>query len=92
MTISGMLLIVAVLCVVWAVASAILITAELDRRGFTTPVPFIGLFLFRNLGRYREITRHETGNTGLLFFTFVFPINIALILALVALTLGSYAV
>jgi hypothetical protein len=89
---TGISVMIAAICVIWALASAILITAMLDRRGLTTPFPFIGLFLFRNLGRYREITRRETGKTGFLFYSFVVPINAALVLVLAALVLNSSAV
>ena len=59
MTTSGVLLTIAVLCAAWATASAILITRALDQRGLTTPLPFIGMFLFRNLARQRY---HAPGN------------------------------
>lgn len=89
MTISGVLLTIALLCAIGATTSAILITSMLDRRGLKTPLPFIGLFLFRNLERYREITRRETGKVGLLFYSYVVPIIAALVLALVALVFRS---
>lgn len=74
----------AALCVAWALVSAILLTIALDRRGMPTPFPWIGALLFRNLGRYREVTVKETGKVGPLFFSFVIPINAAWVLALLA--------
>ena len=50
----------------------------------TTPFPFIRLFLFRNLERYKEITRRETGKVGPLFYSYVIPISTALALVLIA--------
>ena len=84
MSIPAVLLFLAVACVVWAVVSAVLITAALDRRGITTPFPFIGAFIFRNLIRYRDITRKETGKVGRLFYSYVVPINAALLFVLAA--------
>jgi len=84
MSIPGTLLFLAVVSVVWAVVSAVRITAILDQAGLKTPFPFIGLFLFRNLIRYREITLRETGKVGPLFYSYVIPINAAWILALAA--------
>ena len=84
MSIPAVLLFLAVACVVWAVVSAVLITADLDRRGIKTPFPFIGALIFRNLIRYREITLKETGMVGRLFYLYVVPINAALILVLAA--------
>jgi len=83
-SVSGILLFLAAACAVWAVVSAVLITAALDRRGIRTPFPFIGALLLRNLIRYREITLKETGKVGRLFYSYVVPINAALILALAA--------
>jgi hypothetical protein len=53
----------------------------------TTPFPFIRLFLFRNLGRYREITRSETGKVGPLFYSYVILINAALELVMIAVAI-----
>ena len=89
MSATSVLAVIGAICVIWAVTSAILLTAALDRRGLTTPFLFIGLFLFRNLGRYREITRRETGKTGFLFYSFVVPINVALVLAVAIIFLTS---
>ena len=85
MNLSSFLLTLAVLCAVWAVTSAVLITVELDRRGIRTSFLLFRLLLFRNLSRYREITRNETGKVGPLFYSYVIAINAALLLGLVAL-------
>jgi len=84
MDITTVLLTLAALCGIWAAVSAVLLTRSLDQRGLTTPFPFIRLFLFRNLGRYREITRSETGNVGPLFYSYVISINVALVLVMIA--------
>lgn len=89
MTVSNVLLFLAFGCVAWAVVSAILITAVLDRRGFKTPFPFIGLLLFRNLIRYRKITLKESGRVGSLFYSYVVPINLGLVLVLAAWAVWS---
>jgi hypothetical protein len=89
MSIAAVFLVLAVLCGIFATVSAVLVTRFLDQRGLTTPFPFIRLFLFRNLGRYKEITRSETGKAGPLFYSYVISINAALVLALIALALRS---
>ena len=88
MAVSSALLVLVAICAIWATVSAILLTRFLDRRGLETSFPFIGMFLFRNLGRYSEITRAETGKIGPLFYSFVIPINAAWVLALLALAVG----
>jgi hypothetical protein len=85
MSLAGVLLLLGVCCALWAAVSAVLMTAFLDRRGMKTPFPFMGALLFRNLGRYREVTRTESGKVGPLFYGYVVPINAALVLALAAL-------
>jgi len=89
MIVPTVLLFLASACVIWAVASAVLLTAALDRRGIKTPFPFIGALIFRNLFRYRDITLKENGEVGRLFYSYVIPINAALILALAAWLIQS---
>jgi hypothetical protein len=84
MSISGALLVLAAICIGWVVASAVLITIALDRRGAKTPFPFIGVFLFRNVHRYHEMTRGEVGKAGPLYYSFTIPATLALIFALAA--------
>jgi len=84
MNIPTVLYYMALACVIWAVVSAVLLTAALDRRGIKTPFPFIGALIFRNIVRYREVTLKETGAVGGLFFSYVIPMNAAWILALAA--------
>ncbi len=85
MSLTALFLLFAIICAVWALVSAILITRKLDRRGMKTPFPWIGILLFRNLGRYKEVTQKETGKVGALYNSYAIPINTALIFALLAL-------
>jgi len=85
MSIEGYLLMAAVVCGLWAVVSAVLLTVDLDRRGIKTPFPFIGALLFRNLGLYKKTTLEERGKVGPLYFSYVIPINLALALVICAL-------
>ena len=82
------LLIAAAICALWGIVSAILLTRALDLRGMPTPFLFIGPHLPRNLGRYRDVTRKETGEVGPLFYSFLIPINGAWVLALLAALVG----
>ena len=84
MNVSYVFLFLAAVCAVWAVVSAVLIAMAMERLGTKTPFLFIGVLVFRNLRRYREVTRKETGRTGLLFYSYVVPINLAWIFALAA--------
>lgn len=84
MIVSNICLYLAAVCAVLAVVSAVLVAKAMERHGLKTPFLFIGVLVFRNLHRYKEVTRKETGRTGLLFYSYVVPINLAWIFALVA--------
>ena len=81
---SALFFIIGIACALLSVVTAVRITVFLDAKGLKTPFPFIGALIFRNLIRYREITLKETGMVGRLFYSYVVPINAALILVLAA--------
>ena len=84
MTAVQVLLGLGVACGSSAGVTAVLIARALEPHGITTPFPFFGLFIFRNLRRYSEVTRRTTGRIGPLFYAYVVPINAALILVVIA--------
>ncbi len=67
----------ALLCVVWAVTSLILITRKVTGKGEKINFFLFNLILLRNLSKYQEMTRTEKGRTGGLFYHFVIPMWIA---------------
>ncbi len=85
MSLPNLFIVFAVFSALWAVVAVVLITRELDRRGMKTPFLLMRLFVFRNLGRYKEVTLKETGKVGALYYHYIIPINLALIFSLVAL-------
>lgn len=89
MNLLNILIIGAIVCVLWALVSLVLLTAALERRGIRTPFPFMGALLFRNFSRYKELTRKETGKVGKLYYSYIVPINAALILFIVLLLMRS---
>ena len=62
-----------------AVVTAFLITAALDRRNIKTNFIFLGLFIFKYVKQYRDITLQETGRVGVLFYCWIVSINLALV-------------
>jgi len=88
MTLVQLLLGLSVVCGLWAGATAVLIARALEPHGIRTPFPFLGLFIFRNLHRYSEVTRRTTGKIGPLFYAYVLPINAALVMVVSALVIG----
>ncbi|MBP1634756.1 MAG: hypothetical protein H6Q10_1330 [Acidobacteria bacterium] len=81
----AVLLGLAAACALCAGVSAALIARALAPHGVRTPFPLLGLYVFRNLRRYSEITRHGTGRAGPLFYAYLVAINAALVLVLIAL-------
>ena len=84
------LLLLAAACGLWAGISAVLLAAALQQHGVRTPFPFWGVLVFRNLHRYSQITRKTTGRVGPLFYSYVVPINAALVLVVIALALSGF--
>jgi hypothetical protein len=90
MTTVEVLLAIAVACGVWAGVSAVLIARALEAGGIRTPFPFWGLYIFRNLQSYSQMTRAKTGRIGPLFYSYVVPVNAALVLIVTALMIHRF--
>jgi len=87
---SDILLAVAIVSALWGVASAVLIAEALRKRGVEVRWVFLRfLILSRYLGEYRDITRHETGRTGPLFYSYVLAMNLALVTAIAGVVLRA---
>ena len=72
-----------VVCVVWAVVAAILITADLHKRGIAVSVVWLRLMILKYLHEYARVTREEKGRVGPLFYHYVVPLNVALVIVFV---------
>ena len=79
---------VSILCVVWGVVAALLIARDLERRGLSVNYIWLRLFIVKYLGQYAKITQEETGRVGPLFFHYVVPLNVALVLFVVLVVRG----
>lgn len=84
MIVSNLFLVLAAVCAVWSVVAAAMVAKSVERHGLKTPPLFIGTLVFRNLSKYKEVTRKREGRTGLLFYSYVVPINLAWIFVLAA--------
>jgi hypothetical protein len=69
------------LCAVWAVTAAVLITRDLEKRGIPISFVWLRLMILKYLHQYSKITQEETGRVGPLFYHYVVPLNVALVLA-----------
>jgi hypothetical protein len=78
----GLLTVLGVVCVVWAVVAAIRIAIDLDRRGVPVNVVWLRVMILKYLHEYSRITREETGRVGPLFYHYVVPLNVALVIVI----------
>lgn len=88
--VSNVFMAIAVVSALYAVGSAIMIGADLQKRGVAVNwIWFRVGILSRYLNQYRDVTRQETGRTGPLFYSYVVAINLALVTAIVGLLLRA---
>lgn len=88
MNVTGVLAVLAVVCVVWFVVASLRIYDYLRRRGYSVHFPLLRLMLPVYVNRYKEITRAENGRVGALFYHWIVSINAALVLAVVGVVLS----
>ncbi|MBN2170612.1 MAG: hypothetical protein JW819_04725 [Candidatus Krumholzibacteriota bacterium] len=79
----GILIALGFACVVWAVVAAVLIAHDLHRRGVSVSFVWLRLMILRYLHEYAAATRAETGRVGPLFYHYVVPLNVALVVFVV---------
>ena len=74
--------VLAILCIIWGVVSAVRIAAALHERGVRIKPVLLNVLIFKYLYQYRALTLAETGRTGGLFYSYVFAMNLALLAAI----------
>jgi hypothetical protein len=87
MTMSDSFIILAILSVFWAVASSIAIASFLSKRGVKINYLFFRVLMLKYIHQYRAITMQESGRPGPWYYSFVVSMNLALLLAIVGITL-----
>jgi hypothetical protein len=78
-----LLLVLILLCGIWAVVASLLIAGDLKKRGIPVSFLWLRLMILKYLHQYSKITHEETGRVGPLFYHYIIPLNVALILAIV---------
>jgi hypothetical protein len=79
----GLLIAIGLICAVWAVVAAILIAVDLSKRGVSISIVWLRLMILRHLHEYAKVTSEETGRVGPLFYHYVVPLNVALVVFIV---------
>jgi hypothetical protein len=75
----------AICCVAWAIVAGLSAVGYCQRRGISVNPVFLGIEMLNCLSQYRKLTRAQTGHVGPLFYHYVIPINMALVLVIVLL-------
>ena len=75
--------VIGLLCAVWAVTASILIARDVQTRGVEVSFLWLRLMILKYLHDYARLTREETGRVGPLFYHYVVPLNVALVIAVV---------
>ena len=70
-------------CAIWAVIASLLIARDLEKRGVPISYVWLRVMILKYLHQYSKITQEETGRVGPLFYHYVVPLNVALVLAIV---------
>lgn len=86
---STLFFILALIGVAWGIATSIMITSFLSKRGIKINFLLFRLFIFKWVGQYRKITIEETGRPGPLFYRFITSWNLALVFAIVGAILRN---
>jgi hypothetical protein len=74
-------------CAMWAVTAAVLMARDLGKRGLPVSFVWLRLMILSYLHQYTKVTRQETGRIGPLFYHYVVPLNLALVLAVAMLVI-----
>ena len=80
---SAWLICLILVCGVWAVAASLLIARDLERRGVHLSYLWLRVMILKYLSQYRQVTLQETGQVGSLFYHYVIPLNMALVLTII---------
>ena len=78
-----LLIVLALLCAVWAGVASIAIARDLSRRGQSVNIFWLRVMILKYLHEYARVTREETGSVGPLFYHYVVPLNVALVLVII---------
>jgi hypothetical protein len=81
--VSTLFFVLALMGVACGIASSIMITSFLSKRGIKINYLLLRVLILGYVRQYRKITIEETGKTGPLFYPFIAAWNLALFLAII---------
>ena len=75
-------------CGAWAVVASVLIARYLEKHGTSVDFLWLRVMILKYLGQYREVTLKETQRVGPLFYHYVVPLSVALVLVIILIAQG----
>ncbi|MBN2565171.1 MAG: hypothetical protein JXB46_05625 [Candidatus Eisenbacteria bacterium] len=79
----GFMIAIALICGIWAIVASLMIARDLEKRGIPVSYLWLRLMILKYLHVYSKVTREQNGRVGPLFYHYVVPLNVALVLAVV---------
>lgn len=74
-----------VICVIWNIVTSLTLYGALQRRGIRVSFLWLRMLAPKYASQYKDITKAETGRVGPLFYHWIVSINLAWVLAIVAI-------
>ena len=87
MSMSTVLIAIALISAAWGVVSTLVIADALQKRGVKINWIFLRIMIIKYIGQYRDVTRKETGRTGPWFYSYIIAMNVTLATAVIGLIL-----
>ncbi len=76
----GFLISLGLLCIVWSVVTSVLIAIDLRKRGISTSIFFLKFMILKYLHIYAKLTQEQNGKVGPLFYHYILPLNIGVVI------------
>ncbi len=83
-----LLIILILVCGAWAVVASMLMARYLEKHGASIDFLWLRVMILKYLGEYRKITLEETQRVGPLFYHYVIPLIVALVLVIILIAHG----
>ncbi len=77
----------ALISVLWGIASAIVMATYVSKKGHKVNLLFFRLYVLKYIQMYSKITTEENGKPGVWLYSFIIAMNLALIITIIGILL-----
>ncbi|MCK5586256.1 hypothetical protein KAJ02_09310 [Candidatus Bipolaricaulota bacterium] len=89
MSMSTVLIAIALISALWGVVSTLVIADALQKRGVKVNWILLRMLILKYIGQYRDVTRKETGRAGPWSSSYIIAMNLALVTMVAGLILRA---